>query len=159
MFGMSFDDLRSVEQVAITANCPPPRRLILSRLLKGLPGFNEAQRARTEWKWKWISAEGSAEFLPGPGPRRGDAMSGYTERHRQAREARRIGRRKGEIMKALVNRVRTFVVSEDGPTATEYAVMLALIIIIALAGISLLGTTVRDIFNNVAGSLPSGAGA
>ena len=29
-------------------------------------------------------------------------------------------------MKALVKKARTFLKSEDGPTATEYAVMLAL---------------------------------
>ena len=60
-------------------------------------------------------------------------------------------------MKALVNRVRNFVVSEDGPTATEYAVMLALIIIVAMAGITLLGTKVNTIFTNVSNGLPAGA--
>jgi pilus assembly protein Flp/PilA len=60
-------------------------------------------------------------------------------------------------MKALVNRVQKFVVSEDGPTATEYAVMLALIIIVALAGITLLGNKVALIFGNVEQALPDGA--
>ncbi len=60
-------------------------------------------------------------------------------------------------MKALVKKARTFLKSEDGPTAIEYAVMLALIIIVSLAAITLLGTTVRDIFSNVAGGLPSGS--
>jgi pilus assembly protein Flp/PilA len=49
-----------------------------------------------------------------------------------------------------------FVKSEDGPTATEYAVMLALIIIVALGAITGLGTTVDTIFANVDGSLPTG---
>ena len=60
-------------------------------------------------------------------------------------------------MQALVTRVKSFIRSEDGPTATEYAVMLALIIIVALAGITLLGTKVNDIFTNVEGALPSGS--
>lgn len=60
-------------------------------------------------------------------------------------------------MQALVTRVKSFVRSEDGPTATEYAVMLALIIIVALAGITLLGTKVNAIFTNVEGALPTGA--
>ena len=58
-----------------------------------------------------------------------------------------------------MNHVKRFLKSEDGPTATEYAVMLALIIIIALGAISGLGTTVSGIFTTVDGNLPSGAPA
>ncbi len=54
-------------------------------------------------------------------------------------------------MQALVKRAKQFIVSEDGPTATEYAVMLALIIIVAMAGITLLGAKVNTIFTNVIG--------
>lgn len=61
-----------------------------------------------------------------------------------------------ENMKALMNRTKQFLVSEDGPTATEYAVMLALIIIVSLASITLLGGKVRDIFGNVQATLPTG---
>ena len=45
-------------------------------------------------------------------------------------------------MKALVKRAKDFLVSEDGPTATEYAVMLALIIVVALGAISIIVTGV-----------------
>ncbi len=62
-------------------------------------------------------------------------------------------------MKALKERIHSFVVSEDGPTATEYAVMLALIIIVALGAITLLGTKVQGIFTNVEGALPEGSAA
>ena len=62
-------------------------------------------------------------------------------------------------MKNFMNRAKNFIKSEDGPTATEYAVMLALIIIVALAAITGLGTTVSGIFTNVDGALPSGAAA
>jgi pilus assembly protein Flp/PilA len=58
---------------------------------------------------------------------------------------------------AMLNRVKQFLVNEDGPTATEYAVMLALIIIVALAAITLLGTKVSTIFSNVETALPDGA--
>jgi len=60
-------------------------------------------------------------------------------------------------MKALVTRVKSFLRSEDGPTATEYAVMLALIIVVALAAITLLGTKVSTIFTNVESGLPDGS--
>lgn len=59
-------------------------------------------------------------------------------------------------MSNFLNRVKHFVKSEDGPTATEYAVMLALIIIVALGAITGLGGTVSQIFTNVDGALPAG---
>ena len=52
--------------------------------------------------------------------------------------------------------VKRFIQSEDGPTATEYAVMLALIIIVALAAITTLGQKVNSIFTSVNGKLPTG---
>lgn len=57
----------------------------------------------------------------------------------------------------MLDRIKNFLVSEDGPTATEYAVMLALIIIVALAAITLLGQKVRDVFTNVKNALPDGS--
>lgn len=60
-------------------------------------------------------------------------------------------------MKALVNRAKSFLVNEDGPTATEYAVMLALIIIVALTAITALGDKVDSIFTNVEAALPDGS--
>jgi pilus assembly protein Flp/PilA len=50
-------------------------------------------------------------------------------------------------MNAFLTRAKNFLRSEDGPTATEYAVMLALIIIVSLAVITSLGTTVQGIFS------------
>jgi pilus assembly protein Flp/PilA len=64
--------------------------------------------------------------------------------------------RKPKKEKTMFNRVKQFLVNEDGPTATEYAVMLALIIIVALGAITLLGTKVQGIFTNVETALPSG---
>ena len=44
-------------------------------------------------------------------------------------------------------------VSEDGPTAVEYAVMLALIIIVCLTAISSIGTNANTTFTDVANSI------
>jgi pilus assembly protein Flp/PilA len=52
-------------------------------------------------------------------------------------------------MKAILNRVQNFIKSEDGPTATEYAVMLALIIVVAIAAIQALGQNVNQTFSDV----------
>lgn len=56
-------------------------------------------------------------------------------------------------MKSLVKKVQNFLVSEDGPTAVEYAVMLALIVIVCLTAISSIGTNASTTFNNVATSI------
>lgn len=56
-------------------------------------------------------------------------------------------------MNTFLMRTKQFLQSEDGPTATEYAVMLALIIIVALGAITGLGGTVSGIFTNVDGQL------
>jgi pilus assembly protein Flp/PilA len=52
-------------------------------------------------------------------------------------------------MSNFLTRAKSFLHSEDGPTATEYAVMLALIIIVALGAITGLGSTVNGIFGDV----------
>ncbi len=58
-------------------------------------------------------------------------------------------------MKSLAQKVQRFLVSEDGPTAVEYAVMLALIVIVCLTAISAVGTKTSTTFSNVAASLGS----
>jgi len=60
-------------------------------------------------------------------------------------------------MKSLAQKFYRFLVSEDGPTAVEYAVMLALIIIVCLAAISTVGTNTSATFSRVASTLPSGS--
>ena len=53
-------------------------------------------------------------------------------------------------MKNLINKAQRFLKSEDGPTAVEYAVMLALIIIVCLTAITAVGTQAAAQFNNIA---------
>jgi len=43
-----------------------------------------------------------------------------------------------------------FLKTEDGPTAVEYAVMLALIIVVCITAITTLGNKANDTFTNVA---------
>jgi pilus assembly protein Flp/PilA len=61
-------------------------------------------------------------------------------------------------MKTFALKVQRFLVSEDGPTAVEYAVMLALIIVVCLTAISAIGTNANATFNSVASKLPAGGG-
>ncbi len=59
------------------------------------------------------------------------------------------------LREALRKAVR-FLREEDGPTAVEYAVMLALIIVVCVAAISTIGTSTNSVYNN--GILKSGLG-
>ncbi|MAT16194.1 MAG: Flp family type IVb pilin [Planctomyces sp.] len=56
-------------------------------------------------------------------------------------------------MKNFVNSVKHFLESEDGPTAVEYAVMLALIVIVCLTAISAIGTNANTKFEAVRDAL------
>jgi pilus assembly protein Flp/PilA len=56
-------------------------------------------------------------------------------------------------MKSLASKVQRFLVSEDGPTAVEYAVMLALIVIVCLTAIRNIGTNANTTFQGVADEL------
>jgi len=42
-----------------------------------------------------------------------------------------------------------FLKGEDGPTAVEYAVMLALIVVVCIAAITALGQNANSVFGNV----------
>ena len=56
-------------------------------------------------------------------------------------------------MKALTLSVKRFIVSEDGPTAVEYAVMLALIVVVCLTAITAVGTNATTKFDATATAL------
>jgi pilus assembly protein Flp/PilA len=52
-------------------------------------------------------------------------------------------------MKKWMATIGSFLKREDGPTAVEYAVMLALIIVVCIAAISTLGSNASNTFSNV----------
>lgn len=52
-------------------------------------------------------------------------------------------------MNKLTRKVVEFLKKEDGPTAVEYAVMLALIIVVCIAAITALGSTASQTFSTV----------
>jgi pilus assembly protein Flp/PilA len=58
-------------------------------------------------------------------------------------------------MSSLLANVQRFLVSEDGPTAVEYAVMLALILVACITIVSTLGTSISSTFNRVNTSMGS----
>jgi pilus assembly protein Flp/PilA len=61
-------------------------------------------------------------------------------------------------MRRLAQHLVHFLRSEDGPTTVEYAVMLALIIVVCIASISLLGSNANNTYKVVGSSLtPAGS--
>jgi len=60
------------------------------------------------------------------------------------------GQRKGIRVSKWYDRLKQLVEAEDGPTAVEYAVMLALIIVVCIGTITTLGTNTNKTFNNAA---------
>ena len=56
-------------------------------------------------------------------------------------------------MKKICTKTRQFLLSDDGPTAVEYAVMLALIVVVCLAAIATIGQSSNTTFTNVANTL------
>ena len=61
-----------------------------------------------------------------------------------------------KIAKTMVE----FLKKEDGPTAVEYAVMLALIIVVCIAAVTTLGSNANSTFSFVGSAIkPTGAAA
>ena len=61
-------------------------------------------------------------------------------------------------MTNFLRHAKRFLVNEDGPTAVEYAVMLALIIVVCLVSIEAIGTNANITFDSVAGKLGTTTG-
>jgi pilus assembly protein Flp/PilA len=59
----------------------------------------------------------------------------------------------GTAMRSVLHAVKRFVQSEDGPTAVEYAVMLALIIVVCIAAITSLGQSAKGKFQLVSDTI------
>ena len=58
-------------------------------------------------------------------------------------------------MRGVITRVQRFLVSEDGPTAVEYAVMVGLIAVAIIAVVTSLGKSISGTFSTVSSTLAS----
>ncbi len=61
-------------------------------------------------------------------------------------------------MNAYLRSLVTFLKNEDGPTAVEYAVMLALIVVVCIGAITALGSNANGTFTTVENSI-AGSGS
>ena len=59
----------------------------------------------------------------------------------------------------MFRHLRRFIESDDGPTAVEYAVMLALIVVVCLTSIGALANATADSFDSSAAELSSVLGS
>src|SRR5262245_21104719 len=75
-------------------------------------------------------------------PERSGALRGGPE----PRGALRLWTRRRFSMNSLYHAVAEFMKREDGPTAVEYAVMLALIIVVCITAITTLGSNANKTF-------------
>jgi pilus assembly protein Flp/PilA len=61
-------------------------------------------------------------------------------------------------MRSLSQSLVSFLKKEDGPTAVEYAVMLALIIVVCIAAVTTLGSNANSTFSFVGSAIkPTGS--
>jgi pilus assembly protein Flp/PilA len=60
-----------------------------------------------------------------------------------------------DAMGRLMHNLRRMLRSDDGPSAVEYAVMLALIVVVCLVAIQSVGTKSKTTYTNVANSIGS----
>lgn len=60
-------------------------------------------------------------------------------------------------MFARLERVKRFLRSEDGPTAVEYAILLAVICVAVIGAMSSFGVHMEAIYTNINSTVPTGA--
>jgi pilus assembly protein Flp/PilA len=61
-------------------------------------------------------------------------------------------------MKNFATKIVNFIKEEDGPTAVEYAVMLALIVVVCTAAVRTIGTNAASRFTQVATTIGTSGG-
>lgn len=62
-------------------------------------------------------------------------------------------------MNAITQIIGRFLRSQDGPTATEYAVLIAVICVAAIGALSSFGVHMDGLYNTLAATIPTGSGA
>jgi pilus assembly protein Flp/PilA len=61
-------------------------------------------------------------------------------------------------MRRFLSGVGSLLTTNEGPTAVEYAVMLALIIVVCISAVRLIGTKASEIFSYVGGQMNTVSG-
>lgn len=64
---------------------------------------------------------------------------------------------RGDVMFARSGRLERFMRSEDGPTAVEYAILIAVICVAVIGALSSFGVHMDAIYTNINSTVPTGA--
>jgi len=62
-------------------------------------------------------------------------------------------------MRHITQTMGRFLRSEDGPTATEYAVLIAVICVAVIGALSTFGVHMDNLYMSLASTIPTGSGA
>ena len=62
-------------------------------------------------------------------------------------------------MNLTCRRMREWLRSEDGPTATEYAVLIAVICVAVIGALSSFGVHMDGVYTSIAGTMPTTSGS
>jgi Flp pilus assembly pilin Flp len=65
-------------------------------------------------------------------------------------------RERSATVNAFCERLREFVRSEEGPTTTEYAVLIAVICVAVIGALSSFGAHMDNIYTSITGTMPAG---
>ncbi|MBN1343490.1 MAG: Flp family type IVb pilin [Phycisphaerae bacterium] len=60
-----------------------------------------------------------------------------------------------DLLRRGLERAREFLVSEEGPSATEYAILLALIVLGSMATIQQIGESMQAIYEEIETAIPT----
>jgi pilus assembly protein Flp/PilA len=60
-------------------------------------------------------------------------------------------------MKTMLTKVKNFIREEEGASAVEYGLLVALIAAVIIGAVTLLGQNLSSLFSNVAGSIGTGS--
>jgi pilus assembly protein Flp/PilA len=59
------------------------------------------------------------------------------------------------MLSSWAGKIRAFIRREDGPTAVEYAVMLALIVVVCISAVTALGSVCNVTFDTLSDTIPT----
>jgi pilus assembly protein Flp/PilA len=125
----------------------------LGRKAKGRAGVSGGTARLPKGRMRFVTVAGHGSRNGGRGALVVSILSNPAAR-RRTRRYEAAHNRVEVPMKSLALKVRGFLGSEDGATAVEYAVMVALIIAACIATIGTMGQGVKNTFENVNGTMP-----
>jgi pilus assembly protein Flp/PilA len=94
---------------------------------------------------------GRSLWLGGPPVLSAPSRSGFTESHLFPRKVTFDRRKEGQMIQLLAARIQLAKMrAEEGQALVEYALIVSLIAVVAIAALTLTGTSIRSILNTIA---------